>query len=146
MKTGGTTLTLLLDKQFDIEQICPARHWYELDLIKTNEIKKYIIFRGHFNLSQLYLFDEFPFAITVIRNPVDRVISEYNHWRRAPDAFAIHHPAYAEISRLAKKLSIQEFIKYEVESGFFISNRQTYQLALLHSMPRPTVGLDPDWL
>lgn len=143
MKTGGTTLSSLLDKQFDTSQICPARHWYELEKIPLDELLKYKIFRGHFNFAQLSSFPEFPFAVTLIRNPIDRVISEYLHWQDAPEQFLNWHPEYGKILHLAKKLPILEFIRNEDETGFFVNNRQTYQLAISHSMPRVPVKMSP---
>jgi hypothetical protein len=143
MKTGGTTLTLLLDKQFNVSQLCPARHWYEMDVLSSEEVNNYTVFRGHFNFSQTEKLVSPPLIITALRNPVDRVISEYLHWRRAPEGFLKRNPAYGNVFHLAKKLTLAEFIGRDDESGFFINNRQAYQLALPNSMPRASTELTP---
>lgn len=141
MKTGGTTLTLMLDKHFNVSQLCPARHWYEMDLLSSDELNSYTVFRGHFNYSQVFKFVQSSIVISVLRNPVDRVISEYIHWRRAPAGFLKRNPAYGNVFHLAKKLTLPEFVRQEDESGFFINNRHAYQLALPNSMPRSSTEL-----
>lgn len=144
MKTGGTTFTAFIDNQFDFKQICPARHWYEFDALLPEDLERYRLFRGHFNLRQVFAFQEFPYTLTILRNPVDRVISEYFHWKRAPATFALHNPQYALADKSAKSLSLDEFIERDSESGFYINNRQAYQLALPDSMPRVGTDLSED--
>lgn len=142
MKTGGTTLTLMLDKQYAVSQICPARQWHQIERLSPDELRKYKVFRGHFNIENLHAMPEIPFSITLIRNPVERVVSEYYQWRYG--APVLKPNPYHAISQLAQSCSLIEFARREAESGFFINNRQTYQLALPRSMPSPLVVLTPD--
>lgn len=137
-KTGGTTLTSFLDAQFALSDIFPAQQWYQWDewVKAKSHWRVYRLYRGHFNLSQVLSLPA-PRFVVLLRDPVERVISEYFHWRRAPEKFILHNPAYRRVWTLARSVSLEEFLEREEETDFFVANRQTYQLGLPVSMPRP---------
>ncbi len=83
-KTGGTTITTYLDDLFDLDRICPIHDQIALER-KASTLEGYDLFRGHFMLSRL------PAAardncrlITVLRDPVRRMLSAFAHWVRDP--------------------------------------------------------------
>lgn len=131
MKTGGTSLSSFLDQQFNLAKICPARHWYELDQYSQAQLSKYSLFHGHFTLEQLKSFQPSSFTITLIRDPLERLVSEYYHWRRAPDQFVEAHPQYTKIRSLARQYTLEEFIEHDHDCNMPINNRQTYQLSIV---------------
>ena len=123
MKTGGTTLHAYLEQRYATHDIFPGRHWYSWEEPSTSV---YRLYSGHFLFSQIATISGY--WVTVLRNPVERVISEYLHWRRTSEEFFRWNPAYRPLRELALKYDLLEFILRERESGFAIANRQTYQI------------------
>ena len=79
-KTGGTTLLSLLDAIFDPGDICTLRHAHEITALPQEEIQQYKLMRAHGMYSRVVdLLAKPPKLITLLRNPVDRTLSLYNH-------------------------------------------------------------------
>jgi len=84
-KAGGTTLMNILDSYFDYESICQEQFWNTL--IRNNpDLTKYRLFRGHFGYGIHRILPKEPIYLTLLRNPVNRIISDYNFKRRVSDA------------------------------------------------------------
>ncbi len=81
-KTAGTTLTALLDSKFHEKEICPARVGTELVKIPRADLAQYRLFRGHFFYDTGSLLPLGLVYITLLRNPIERVISDYEFMRR----------------------------------------------------------------
>jgi len=92
-KTAGSTLTAIADANFDVRTIAPApRHLAEINpAAKTantsDEIAEllthYRLIRGHFSCNEIRKVLRQPVYMTVLRDPIDRVISVYEFFRRA---------------------------------------------------------------
>ena len=74
-KTGGSSITNLLDRQFRPELICRDDFYYQIELKKDAELAKYDFFRGHFFYSTK-LKDINAFRCVFLREPVSRILSE----------------------------------------------------------------------
>ena len=103
-KTGGTTLTSLLEMHVPRELICPANSIDELRAYRPSDLQEFVLFRGTFANELVPLLHEAPVCITLIRNPIERAISHYMMNRRlaAEGAVpslpeAIDHPAFEPI-------------------------------------------------
>ncbi|MGB3494559.1 MAG: hypothetical protein WBA57_17660 [Elainellaceae cyanobacterium] len=86
-KTAGTTFYFSLDEKFDPEEICPARFWRQfLKLAKGDlkQLRSYRLFRGHFGDAIPQFLRKPPVCLTVLRDPIKRSISHYEHIRREP--------------------------------------------------------------
>src|SRR5689334_11133072 len=83
-KTAGTTLTTILDNNFDLDSIYPEQVWQKLLLNKPHSFSKYKLIRGHFGYSLLGILPHKPVCITMIREPIERTISFYHHMRTDP--------------------------------------------------------------
>ncbi|MBW6399510.1 sulfotransferase family protein [Roseomonas sp. HJA6] len=92
-KTGGTTLHHHFSQAFAPEEICPER-FSRLDRFTTEELGRFRYFSGHFNYEQLRMIPGPLFTVTVMRDPVERILSTYYFWKR-------HRPEYVERQRLA---------------------------------------------
>lgn len=82
-KAAGTTFAQILDSFFLEEDICPAYYVSELMQLSDEEVRRYRLVRGHFEYSIRELFDT-PICLTMLRDPVDRVLSYYRYIRSAP--------------------------------------------------------------
>ncbi len=109
-KTGGTTLTIMISQQYRLRQIHTAyvarpdqvvEDFHRKSRVPLDNIK---VFRGHmlFGLHQLL---SVPCTyLTILRNPIERVISLY-HWILSGDP---DHYLHGEV--LSKKIGLKEFI------------------------------------
>jgi hypothetical protein len=85
-KTGGTSLHHHFAAHFAPEEICPER-FSRLDRYAPEELDRYRYFSGHYNFDQLRLIPGPLFIVTVLRDPAERLLSNYYFWKR-------HTPAY----------------------------------------------------
>ena len=82
-KTGGTSLRGIIEKFYDKELRCPILSSLHMRrVIKQSDQKNYLnqfqFISGHYYGIKQILDDSFT-TITILRDPIDRTISEYNH-------------------------------------------------------------------
>src|SRR5262245_57134001 len=80
-KTGGTSLHHHFSQAFEPHLICPER-FSRLDLLPRQELSQYRYFSGHYTFAQVSLVPEARYIVTVLRDPIERVVSNYYFWRR----------------------------------------------------------------
>lgn len=85
-KTGGTSLTRMLDHAFADEDIFPDR--YMIGRYPASYLSRYSLFRGHFSRQELSLIPGPLQILTVLREPRSRLVSQYrfHHSRVRKDA------------------------------------------------------------
>lgn len=123
-KTGGGTLNTIIKKQYEeIEVISNGGFWGDKPPWKNHfskdKIEKLQCIRGHFPFGIHEQFAK-PFTyLTMMRNPVERMISLYYHVTTSPNNRMYHR---------AKNLSMKQFMERE---AFKIQtvNMQTRQLS-----------------
>jgi hypothetical protein len=86
-KTAGTTLYSLLDLHFASHEILPA--YTPPQLLQVPEEKKagYRLYRGHFGWMLPELLGISCVGMTMLRDPIRRALSEFEHGQRAPETF-----------------------------------------------------------
>jgi len=144
-KTAGMTFRTIIEDQFDCEDVCPATLNAQLRELSLEDLQRYRLFRGHLGFSNLpgLLPDKRVINITVLREPIARVISHYDYIRRMPG-----DPHYAAV----KDMSLEEFTQ-RLTAGKLGKNIQTYhvaktvqsnldQLSVEETMALATEGLD----
>ena len=120
-KTAGGTLIYLLDNYFHHSEIFPAL--LMSDLLKVphlvQAINDYRFIRGHFDYSVCHLLEP-PFDVfTMLRDPVERSVSQYEHGRRHQDA------TYWDLNKLVSDtMPFADFLTTE-EAKEFLGNIQT---------------------
>lgn len=91
-KTAGTTFRSIVDSYFPDEQICPAYFWDEFFQIPEDLRQTYRLYRGHFSYNLHFHLARFPVIITMLRHPLERVISNMRHIARYPEH--LYHEYY----------------------------------------------------
>ncbi|MBX9594599.1 MAG: sulfotransferase domain-containing protein [Roseomonas sp.] len=122
-KTAGTALRLAFEKKFQPAGLKVAPHLTE-ENAQAHMPEDYAFFSGHIG---------YPTAqriggriLTVLRNPVDRIVSTYYFWRELY-AKGIER---AVKNRLAAQYSLEQFLSITDEPQLFeeFANRMTWQL------------------
>jgi hypothetical protein len=99
-KTAGTSVHKFLLDRLSKTDLCPSRLIDHLEGASAESLRPYRVFSGHFT-GGLSDFLGLPLkTVTLLRDPVQRSISQYAHIRRDP--LAEHH-------QLAQGLSLKEF-------------------------------------
>ncbi|RMF69669.1 MAG: hypothetical protein D6742_02145, partial [Cyanobacteria bacterium J069] len=145
-KTAGSTLTAIADAQFDVRQIAPApRHLPAVtpaaqgcnpDQLKAL-LTQYRFIRGHFSHNDIRQLLTRPVYLTVLRDPVDRVISVYEFFRRA--AQRGQPPETPEYAMLMKAAAEQDLL------GFVLDPNPVVQLRTSSFQTRQLATWDGDW-
>jgi hypothetical protein len=120
-KTAGMTFRTIVEDQFHADEICPATLNAQLAKLPAESVRNYRLFRGHLgfiNLPELLAGKEI-INVTVLREPVARVISHYEYIRRMPGD--PHYPA-------VKDMTLEEFSQ-KLTAGKVGKNIQTYHVA-----------------
>jgi len=118
-KTAGTTLYFILDSHFDLDSIYPRRFWNKL--LPSLKSSKHCLFRGHFGYGLHRLLPKKPIYLTMLRDPIERTISDYNDRVRYSD------PLFKD--KYSKDQTISEFFN-DPEKRKTFENIQTLYIAL----------------
>src|SRR5688572_13477555 len=85
-KTAGTSLAVLLEHHFDKNDIFPYYLTREWPGVSREVFRDSRYFRGHFYYDLLTkLLEKPPVTITMLRDPVERFISQFSQIKRAND-------------------------------------------------------------
>ena len=83
-KTAGTSLNNIIKEQFPKNKVYPYATYHQVYTNTKLKLDNYDIIAGHFTHSYVQNMIRPVKIITVLRNPVSRVISAYNHFMREP--------------------------------------------------------------
>ena len=78
-KTAGSTLTALMDTNFHVHEIFPGT---SIGDCSAEELSQYRLFRGHYDYNVNRFFPKPLVYTTMLREPIERVISLYEFWKR----------------------------------------------------------------
>lgn len=81
-KTAGTSVRFFLSGFFPRREICPAIHPHEFREIPPAQLRRYRLFAGHYDWRLLDAVGGDCFTFTVLRHPVERLLSYYFFQRR----------------------------------------------------------------
>ena len=76
-KTAGQSVHAALVNAFGNEAVCPARVNDQLRRMSITEINRYQVFSGHFDWSLLDCIKGPKYVFTILREPIDRILSFY---------------------------------------------------------------------
>ncbi len=109
-KTGGTTLHEALKPCFEPAQICPER----FDCLYRHtlgELAGYRFFSGHFSFESCELIPGPKRIFTMLRHPVDRLVSQYNFNRAHNDQVIRQDELW--LADIARRHTMREFFSVE---------------------------------
>jgi hypothetical protein len=113
-KAAGTTLTRIINRRFDSTAIYSVdpNHWRQWDQalsefknLSKAQRKKFRVIEGHMYFGLHQFLSQPSTYITLVRDPVDRIVSMYYYIRRNPKVI----PYHAEINRL--NMSLKDFVR-----------------------------------
>jgi hypothetical protein len=110
-KTAGQSVHTALVKAFGQEAICPARVNEQLARMTINELNRYQVFSGHLDWAMLDCIKGPKYVFTILRNPVDRILSFYFYLRDQAAKLPVeklHKPEHQGL-RAALELTPQEY-------------------------------------
>ncbi len=105
-KTAGTTFFTLLSAHYPPVQIYRSQVGRLQDALQEHgweSVAKYRLMRAHFDYSITRTFPRRPVCVTMLRDPVERIISYYEHVKRATNHK--HHRTVVEAN-----MSLRDFI------------------------------------
>lgn len=107
-RTGGTTLHHHLAAHFAPHEICPER-FSRLEQYSPDQLEKWRFFSGHFNADEIRRIPGPLFIVTILRNPIERLLSNYYFWKRQrPETIEKHR---LDGPRLIKAGSLADFLR-----------------------------------
>jgi hypothetical protein len=140
-KTAGLTLRTILDLQFAQADICPAEEYASLQSLTPDELARYRLLRGHFWYNVKDLVSSQTVLLTVLRDPIERTLSQYEYVRT--------NPANGPLHDLAKNMSLEEYVRDEYLRECTVRDVQTRYLAparqpvdVYEVVPLTHLGLD----
>jgi hypothetical protein len=119
-KTGGTSLSKIIDQFYEENEILPYKTWNELLPHWPLDVSKIKLIRGHFGYGIHHIFGrENMRYFTILRDPVERTISQYHHMTvdRMNNNWVYDFP-YSKIERMLYK------------QPWIVANKQVRHLAL----------------
>lgn len=119
-KTAGTTLQWIIERQYDPSEIYTLRGQHDVPALEQLPLEQKLRLRaikGHMGFGIHRTLPQPSTYLTLLRDPVDRVISSYYYIRRTPK-----HPHYDAIA--SENLSLEEFIRRGI-SKIATDNGQT---------------------
>ncbi|MEO1300527.1 MAG: hypothetical protein AAFW75_33125 [Cyanobacteria bacterium J06636_16] len=121
-KTAGSTFNAFLDQQYALVDIAPPDVFAKGDeYIRSgdreghlNYLKKFSLYRGHYGYSACQLFMPEYTTLTVIRDPVERVVSQYTYWKtKSEESLENSTAAEKSLAALARRLPLRDFLETE---------------------------------
>jgi hypothetical protein len=85
-KTGGTSLHHHFADIFPEQAMCPER-FSNLNQFSVDELRQWRFFSGHFNADEIKRIPGRIFLVTVLRDPIERLLSLYYFWKRQTNEF-----------------------------------------------------------
>jgi len=118
-KTGGVSLTSILSTHFETdEQITQPIHTF-LELSPTN-LAPYRLIAGHFTYNIQDVVSGNPIFVTMLRHPLDRIISFYHYVRSKPKN---------DFYFISSQVSFEEFIDFDnIAINWHVQNQMTAML------------------
>jgi hypothetical protein len=107
-KTGGTTLHHHFSAHFTPEETCPERSSV-LDRYSEDELGQWRYFSGHFNADEIKRIPKPVFVVTVLRDPIERLLSHYYFWRRHSSDYIAKHELYPLL--VLKRGTLSDFLR-----------------------------------
>ena len=136
-KTGGMSLIAVC--RMNLGDSAISRHVQGDDLSPTSvaALEQYPLVAGHFGVLAQSAFSPSRYSMTLVRDPIRTIFSQYVFWRMAPEVNAV--------TRVAKERSFADFVDYFRDCPTIVHNQFTHHFAAL-DRDTPGEPADPDLL
>lgn len=129
-KTAGTSLVSAFKKEFRRSRVLRLDEPCEFERLDRATLRNNIDFlHGHFGMMDVE--NLATSHVTVLRDPVQRILSLYNYWRVKAEDMKLESPErdLPDAMRFAKELSFREFVFSDAQRIIHdIQNAQSYQI------------------
>lgn len=105
-KTAGQSVHAYLEQSAAASEICPARENWQLACMPIDQIRKYSVFSGHLDWSLLDCVLGTPFIFTILRDPLDRILSFYFFLRQEAAAMSAEELGRPHLSGISASLTL----------------------------------------
>ena len=119
-KTGGNTLLAICRRNLQASAISPHMTEHDIRMIPPTRFEHFALVAGHFSILTQANFCRSRYSMTILRDPILRIVSAYTYWRSARE----HNPVTRKPSR-CRSLSSFEYFK----DSPIIQNTYTYHFA-----------------
>ena len=130
-KTGGTSLVSVFRANLDAADISPTLLDNEIRMM-PERFEHYRLITGHLTLPTHMRFSCSRYSMTLLREPVARVVSSYSYWRKALERNIL--------TTAAKEMSFADFVHYFIDSPLINNNYSHFYAAVGDDCP----GYPPD--
>jgi hypothetical protein len=120
-KTAGLTMRFILDTYFGLGEVCPADGYASLASFSKKELAPFRLLRGHFWHNIGERLPSTPVFMTILRDPVERTLSQFEYVRSDPRNGPLHDRA--------KVMTFEEYLEDEHMRECTLRNVQTRFLA-----------------
>jgi hypothetical protein len=120
-KTGGLTLLAICRSNLAAAEISPHLTEHEIRLMPAARFEHYKLVAGHFSILTQAGFCRSRYSMTLLRDPIRRIVSAYTYWRLAAE----HNAVTAK----AKEVSFADFVRHFIDSPAIIQNPYTHHFA-----------------
>jgi len=112
---------VLLENQFNVEEICTAYEFYGLKQYSEADLERFRLYRGHFGYNLVNYLPVEPRVLTILRNPLERVVSHFEQIRRDPG-----HPWHGVLHQ--RRMGLREYL-LDPQLSVEVTNTQVRQLS-----------------
>ncbi len=124
-KTAGVSFIDFVDNYFDQNSILSHQTWHKLLPHLPLDLNQYNFIRGHYGIGLHRLLNKKSVCITMLREPVERTISSFLHYKREPG-----EGLEKELEKIEPTSSLQQWKIDDKVSKKILSNNQTKYLSI----------------
>jgi hypothetical protein len=120
-KTGGNSLLAVCRDNLDPAEISPNLDYTEIHLMPAAQFEHYKLIRGHFSVVAQIGFCRSRYSMTLLRDPIRRILSAHTFWAAASENNLV--------TAKARELPFADFVRYFRDSPAIVHNPYTHHLA-----------------